>query len=72
MQECIVRLKPSVEIMALHGRLHQLRRMQIYDDFCHKNYAVMLATDVAARGLGLWFVSFFLSYRFKIDGFMKH
>ena len=40
-------------LLALHGKLHQLRRMAIYDEFCQTESAVVLiATDVAARGLG--------------------
>ncbi|XP_042906559.1 probable ATP-dependent RNA helicase DDX10 [Parasteatoda tepidariorum] len=49
--ESICRLRPGVSIMALYGSLHQLRRMQIYDEFCKKNHVVMFATDVASRGL---------------------
>lgn len=38
--------------MGLHGSMHQLRRMAVYDEFCSKKNAVLIATDVAARGLG--------------------
>lgn len=38
--------------MGLHGDMHQLRRMAIYDEYCEKKTAVLFATDVAARGLG--------------------
>lgn len=38
--------------MGLHGSMHQLRRMAVYDEFCQKKNAVLIATDVAARGLG--------------------
>lgn len=38
--------------MGLHGAMHQLRRMAVYDEFCRKKHAVLIATDVAARGLG--------------------
>lgn len=37
--------------MALYGTLHQLRRMEIYENFCKKSSAVLFATDIAARGL---------------------
>lgn len=37
--------------MALYGTLHQLRRMEIYDNFCRKQSAILFATDIAARGL---------------------
>ena len=51
-QELFKRLKVSTTILALHGKLHQLRRMAIYDEFCQRDSSVvLLATDVAARGL---------------------
>ena len=54
-------------LLALHGKLHQLRRMAIYDEFCQTESAVVLiATDVAARGLGktIFFYHFGYFYRF--------
>lgn len=48
---CFCRLRPGVTLFALYGRLHQLRRMKIYDSFCQKTSAVLFATDLAARGL---------------------
>ena len=51
--ELFKRLKCNMTLLALHGKLHQLRRMAIYDEFCQTESAVVLiATDVAARGLG--------------------
>lgn len=38
--------------MSLYGTLNQLRRVSIYDEFCKKPSAVLIATDIAARGLG--------------------
>ena len=50
--ELFRRLKVSTTILALHGKLHQLRRMAIYDEFCQRDSSVvLLATDIAARGL---------------------
>jgi len=49
--EVFQRLKPGVSVLALYGKLHQLRRMAIYDQFCNKESAVLFATDIAARGL---------------------
>lgn len=46
------KLHPGLTVLALHGTMHQLRRMAIYDEFCQKKKAVLFATDVAARGLG--------------------
>jgi len=45
------RMKPGVSINALHGGLHQLKRMDIYNKFRDVRQCVLLATDVAARGL---------------------
>lgn len=38
-------------MLALYGSLHQLKRMEIYENFCKKTAAVLFATDLAARGL---------------------
>lgn len=45
------RMKPGISINALHGGLHQLKRMDIYNKFHDVRHCVLLATDVAARGL---------------------
>ncbi|KAG7169371.1 ATP-dependent RNA helicase DDX10-like 1 [Homarus americanus] len=47
------KLHPGLSVMGLHGSMHQLRRMAIYDEFCRKKCAVLFATDVAARGLDI-------------------
>ncbi|KAK2588480.1 hypothetical protein KPH14_004463 [Odynerus spinipes] len=51
MYEAFCRLRPGISLLALYGTLHQLRRMDIYETFCKKQYAVLFATDIAARGL---------------------
>ena len=38
--------------MALYGKQNQVKRFAIYNDFCRKTSAVLLATDIAARRLG--------------------
>ena len=50
-QEMLSRMKPGLSVLGLYGSLHQLRRIAIYDQFCAKDAAVLLATDIAARGL---------------------
>ena len=45
------KLRPGVPLLALHGQIHQLKRMAIYDRFCESSRAVLFATDVASRGL---------------------
>jgi len=49
--EAFRRLRPGVPLMALYGKQKQLRRVAIYNDFCHREFAVLLCTDIAARGL---------------------
>ncbi|XP_045467447.1 probable ATP-dependent RNA helicase DDX10 [Harmonia axyridis] len=49
--EIFSKMRPGVPLMALHGRLHQMRRMKIYEEFTRKTSAVLFATDIVARGL---------------------
>lgn len=49
--EIMKKLRPGVSVLALYGTLHQEKRMEIYDEFCRKLSVVLLATDVASRGL---------------------
>ncbi|CAG0887160.1 unnamed protein product [Cyprideis torosa] len=44
-------LRPGVPLMHLHGKLPQLKRMAVYEEFCGKGRGLMISTDVAARGL---------------------
>uniref|UniRef100_A0A6G1S5L0 ATP-dependent RNA helicase n=1 Tax=Aceria tosichella TaxID=561515 RepID=A0A6G1S5L0_9ACAR len=45
------RMKPGISINALHGGIHQLKRIDIYNKFSDVRHCCLLATDVAARGL---------------------
>ena len=45
------RMRPGTTVLHLHGNMSQPRRMGIYDTFCSKQSAILLATDLAARGL---------------------
>ncbi|KAG5180717.1 DEAD box helicase [Tribonema minus] len=49
--ELLCALQPGVPLLALHGKLKQQKRTQIYFDYVRKASAVLFATDVAARGL---------------------
>ena len=49
--EALCRLRPGIVIAALHGKVKQEKRLQIFQDFTSRKEAVLLATDVAARGL---------------------
>jgi ATP-dependent RNA helicase DDX10/DBP4 len=44
-------LRPGITVMAIHGKLSQERRTQIYFDFISRPAAALFATDIAARGL---------------------
>ena len=45
------RLRPGLSVLAIHGKLSQTKRLQVYDKFTTTPYSVMFATDVASRGL---------------------
>lgn len=49
--EMLNKLRPGTTVLALHGTLHQDRRLAVYTEFCRKSNCVLLATDVASRGL---------------------
>lgn len=49
--ELFCSLRPGIVVMALHGKLPQSKRTQIYFDFLQRPHAVLFATDIAARGL---------------------
>lgn len=51
MTEIFHKLRPSVSVLGLHGGMHQMKRMAVYDEFCRKSNVVLLATDIASRGL---------------------
>ena len=55
-------LRPGLPVLNIHGAMHQLRRMAVYDEFCRKEHAVLFATDVAARGLDIPSVDWVLQY----------
>lgn len=45
------RLRPGLSVLAIHGKLSQPKRMQVYDKFTTTPHSVLFATDVASRGL---------------------
>lgn len=49
--EIFRRIRPGIPLMHIHGKMSQTRRMQMYYDYCNKQYACIFATDIAARGL---------------------
>jgi ATP-dependent RNA helicase DDX10/DBP4 len=49
--ELFCQLRPGLSVLAMHGKLSQMKRMQVYDKFSNTPHSVMFATDVASRGL---------------------
>lgn len=49
--ECFCAMQPGIPISALHGKIKQERRTIIFMDYARRKSAVLLATDIAARGL---------------------
>uniref|UniRef100_A0A915KRN2 ATP-dependent RNA helicase n=1 Tax=Romanomermis culicivorax TaxID=13658 RepID=A0A915KRN2_ROMCU len=49
--EAFRRLRPGLTVLSLHGSMNQMKRVNVYEEFCSKQHAALFATDVAARGL---------------------
>ncbi|KAI8992101.1 P-loop containing nucleoside triphosphate hydrolase protein [Mycotypha africana] len=49
--ESFCKLQPGVPIMHLHGKQKQTKRVDIFRKFTSTQHAVLLCTDIAARGL---------------------
>ena len=43
----------DVTVMALHGQLDQTKRTKVFMEFCKSKDAILITTDVAARGLDI-------------------
>ncbi len=49
--ELLCRLRPGISLLALHGRMKHVKRTAVYEEFGRKPKAVLIATDIVARGL---------------------
>ncbi|KDR77269.1 hypothetical protein GALMADRAFT_246577 [Galerina marginata CBS 339.88] len=49
--ETFCRMHPGVPLLNLHGKQKQTARLTMYQKFTSMSHAVLLATDIAARGL---------------------
>mmetsp|Transcript_11672 Transcript_11672/g.33606 ORF Transcript_11672/g.33606 Transcript_11672/m.33606 type:complete len:768 (+) Transcript_11672:115-2418(+) len=49
--ELFCAIRPGLSVVAMHGKLTQAKRMEIYDKFTRTPHAVLFATDIASRGL---------------------
>lgn len=67
MYEAFSKLGAGCTLLALYGTMNQLRRMNIYDEFCRKQHAVLFATDVASRGLDFPNVNWVIQVDCPID-----
>jgi superfamily II DNA/RNA helicase len=54
--------KRGIRAGAIHGNKRQNQRQYVLDQFIHSNIQVLLATDVASRGLDIPFVSHVINY----------
>ncbi|MEI8295316.1 MAG: DEAD/DEAH box helicase, partial [Alphaproteobacteria bacterium] len=54
--------KQNYSTNAIHGDLRQNRRDRIIKDFRNRSYRIMVATDIAARGLDIPHVSHIINY----------
>ena len=49
--ETFCKLHPGVSLLHLHGKQKQFKRLEIFQKFMKSKHVVLLATDIAARGL---------------------
>ncbi|WP_250239132.1 DEAD/DEAH box helicase [Cardinium endosymbiont of Oedothorax gibbosus] len=54
----------SFKVRAIHGGLKQHQRKQVIKDFRNKQYSIIVATDVAARGLDIDHIKHVINYDF--------
>ena len=57
----------TLELQALHGDMSQADRERKLDNFRKGRYSVLVATDVAARGLDIPNVDLVLHYELPMD-----
>jgi ATP-independent RNA helicase DbpA len=67
-QQLVTDLKPyNINALALHGDLEQFERDQILTQFSSKACSVLIATDVAARGIDVTDLSAVINYELSFD-----
>lgn len=54
----------SFKVCAIHGGLKQHQRKRVIKDFRNKHYSIIVATDVAARGLDIDHIKHVINYDF--------
>ena len=67
-QQLVTDLKPyNIKALALHGDLEQFERDQILTQFSSKACSVLIATDVAARGIDVTDLSAVINFELSFD-----
>ena len=67
-QQLVTDLKPyNINALALHGDLKQFEREQILTQFSSKACSVLIATDVAARGIDVTDLSAVINFELSFD-----
>ncbi|CAI9717056.1 probable ATP-dependent RNA helicase DDX10 [Octopus vulgaris] len=51
--KALCHMRPGISLHALYGKMKQRKRMEVFQQFCFKQHAVLFATDIAARGLDI-------------------
>ncbi|GAB1604714.1 probable ATP-dependent RNA helicase DDX10 isoform X2 [Argonauta hians] len=51
--KALCHMRPGISLHALYGKMKQQKRMEVFQQFCFKQHAVLFATDIAARGLDI-------------------
>jgi ATP-dependent RNA helicase DDX10/DBP4 len=49
--ESFCKLQPGIPVRCLFGKQHQMKRIEVFKEFCKDVPSVLFATDIAARGL---------------------
>lgn len=57
----------GISVLALHGDLEQRERDQVLVRFANRNCRVLVATDVAARGLDITELELVVNYELAFD-----
>lgn len=55
------------DVRALHGNLTQSKRERVMEDYRHKRFNILVATDIAARGLDIDDVDLVVNYNLPED-----
>jgi ATP-dependent RNA helicase DeaD len=62
--------KAGYDAEAIHGQISQFRREQVLEDFRNSKFRLMVATEVAARGLDIEDIPFIINYDIPDDPLM--